>query len=180
MLHESDYVLADRFHLSMHDAERGEKRSEGGKRKFRSMTHIPLQDAASREVSHLQEVVIFLRIVGIWPDLAVNVGEWIGGSVVGKERRSSETNWPFDLRCQEIGGWSCAAALNVRDLVILGNGGGNLKQYHCHSSTQFCSSDIRDVLVCNSFCFYVWIALFSNWNIIIGSLLRKNLNIIII
>lgn len=166
MLHESDYVLADRFHLSMHDAERrGGKRSEGGKRKFRSMTHVPLQDAASREVSHLQEVVIFLRIVGIWPDLAVNVGEWIGGSVVGKERRSSETNWPFDLRCQEIGGWSCAAALNVRDLVILGNGGGNLKQYHCHSSTQFCSNDIRDVLVCNSF--LCTDCSFSNWNVII-------------
>lgn len=114
------------------------------------MTHVSLQNAASWEVSHLQEVVIFLRIIGIWPDLAVNVGDWIGGPVVSKERCPSEANWPFDLRCKKISGWSCAAALNVGNLVILGNGGGNLKQYHRHSSTQFYSSDTRDILVCVS------------------------------
>lgn len=91
------------------------------------MTHVSLEDAASGEVSHLQEVVILLRIIRIGSDLAVNVGERIRRSVVGEERRASEADRPFDLRCQKIGRRSRAAALNVRDLVILGNGGGNLK-----------------------------------------------------
>lgn len=92
------------------------------------MTHVSLEDAASGEVSHLQEVVILLRIVRVRPDLAVNVGERIRRSVVREERRASEADRPFDLRCQEIGRRSRAAALNVRDLVILGNGGGDLKR----------------------------------------------------
>lgn len=91
------------------------------------MTHVSLEDAASGEVSHLQEVVILLRIIRVGSDLAVNVGERICRSVVGKERRASEADWSFDLRCQKISRRSRAAALNVRDLVILGNGGGNLK-----------------------------------------------------
>lgn len=93
----------------------------------RSMTHVSLEDAAPGEVSHLQEVVILLRIVRVRPDLAVNVGEWIRRSVVRKERRASEANRPFDLRCQEIGRRSRAATLNVRDLIILGNSSGDLK-----------------------------------------------------
>lgn len=124
--------------------------SSTGKTKSQGATHVSLQDTASREVSHLQEIVIFLRIIGIWPDLAVNVGERIGGSVVGKKRCPSEADWPFDLCCQQISGWSCAAALNVRDLVILGNGDGNLKQYHRHSSARFCYGNIRHVSVYNS------------------------------
>lgn len=92
------------------------------------MTHVSLEDAASGEVSHLQEVVILLRIVRVWPDLAVNVSERIRRSVVGEERRASEADRPFDLRCQEIGRRSRAAALNVRDLIILGNGSGDLKR----------------------------------------------------
>jgi len=90
------------------------------------MTHVSLEDAAAREVSHLQEVVIFLRIVRVRPDLAVNVGERICRSVVGEERRASEAYRPLDLRCQQIGRRSCAAALYIRDLVILGNGGSDL------------------------------------------------------
>lgn len=93
------------------------------------MTHVSLEDAASGEVSHLQEVVILLRIARVRPDLAVNVGERVRRSVVGEERRASEADRPFDLRCQQIGRRSCAATLNVRDLVILGNGGGNLKRW---------------------------------------------------
>jgi hypothetical protein len=62
------------------------------------MTHVSLEDAAAREVSHLQEVVILLRIVRVRPDLAVNVGERIRRSVVGEERRASETDRPLDLR----------------------------------------------------------------------------------
>lgn len=92
------------------------------------MTHVSLEDAASGEVSHLQEVVIFLRIVRVWSDLAVDVGERIRRSIVGEERRASEADRPFDFRCQKIGRRSRAAALNVRDLVILSNGGGNLKR----------------------------------------------------
>jgi len=92
------------------------------------MTHVSLEDAASGEVSHLQEVVILLRIVRVRPDLAVNVSKRICRSVVRKERRASEADRPFDLRCQEIGRRSRAAALNVRDLVILSNGGGDLKR----------------------------------------------------
>lgn len=92
------------------------------------MTHVSLEDAASGEVSHLQEVVILLRIVRVRPDLTVNVGERVRRSVVREERRASEADWPFDLGCQEIGRRSSAAALNVRDLVILGNGGGDLKR----------------------------------------------------
>lgn len=91
------------------------------------MTHVSLEDAASGEVSHLQEVVILLRIIRVGSDLAVNIGERIRRSVVGEERRASEADRSFDLRCQKIGRRSRAAALNVRDLVILGNGGGNLK-----------------------------------------------------
>jgi len=92
------------------------------------MTHVSLEDAASREVSHLQEVVIFLWIVRVWPDLAVNISERIRRSVVREERRASEADRPFDLRCQEIDRRSRAATLNVRDLVILGNGSGDLKR----------------------------------------------------
>lgn len=91
------------------------------------MTHVSLENAASGEVSHLQEVVILLRIVRVRPDLTVNVGERIRRSVVGEERRASETNRPFDLRCQKISRRSCAAALNIRYLVILANGGSDLK-----------------------------------------------------
>jgi len=63
------------------------------------MTHVSLEDTASGEVSHLQEVVILLRIIRVGSDLAVNVGEWIRRSVVGEERRASEANRSFDLRC---------------------------------------------------------------------------------
>jgi len=63
------------------------------------MTYVSLEDAASGEVSHLQEVVILLRIIRVRPDLAVNVGERIRRSVVGEERRASKADRPFDLRC---------------------------------------------------------------------------------
>lgn len=62
------------------------------------MTHVSLEDAASGEVSHLQEVVILLRIVRVRSDLAVYVSEWIRRSVVGEERRASEADRPLDLR----------------------------------------------------------------------------------